>query len=306
VSALSDVGNAVFRDISVAGDVRDDPQWRALLGQGRKRRRVKHTPGGHQHNQDSHGNGNGNGVDVIPGDKLKLAGRIPLGDGEKLLSSRKIRTRTDFDSWDMVAAEVDTSTGRQVRLGVVANAKNWAGGPDLVRRQRVTELNERIHRIESGEDDVSNDLYEQLLDERSDLGNSDDDAYDRTVTLSPNDLASLRADVESGVEQAKAHAKAWEKFQADHEDAFAESDRLFQLGQRRPLTPEEEARAAEVNRTFQLFGETEMTHAEGIIPGGPEGDLAYEVLSNDEAEWTVRFGIRPPDANDNWFIGSSR
>ncbi len=232
---------------------------------------AKHLPG--RHRQDDHGHGAL--ADVIPGDKLNLAGRIQLGPGEKLLSSRKIRTRTDSDTFDLAAADVDTPQGRQIRLGVVAFAKNWAAGPDPVTARRKAELNQQIEALEDGPDLFGAELdhLDALREELDGLGSHYETRFDRTVTLTPDAVAAMRADIESGVAQARQLKKDFEKFWDDHAD-------------------DEE------------FGDTEVTHAEGILPGGPDGDLAYEVTSDDEAEWNVRIGIKPPDAKPNWYIGS--
>src|SRR5688572_24266345 len=143
--------------------------------------RAKHLLG--QHRQQDHA---GDGVpDIGALDKLKLAGRIQLGPGEKLLSSRKIRT--DDDSYDFLAAEIDTQNGRQVRLGIVdpENSKHWAAGPDPVRARRIAELDERIGRVEADEGDASSDEYERLLDERSEMGD-EDDGRNKTAILTPS------------------------------------------------------------------------------------------------------------------------
>ena len=215
------------------------------------------------------------GVAAAAADKLKLAGRIQLGPGEKLLSSRKIRTRTDADSWDLVAAEVDTPQGRQIRLGVVAFAKNWAAGPDPETARRKAELNQQIEALEDGPELFGDDLdsLDALREELEELGSHYETRYDRTVTLVPEAVAAMRADIEAGVTEARRLEKEFEKFWDDHADDVE-------------------------------FGDTEITHADGILHGGPDGDLAYEVISDDEARWNVRLGIKPPDAKPNWFIGS--
>lgn len=327
MSALSDLENLRLHDVADR-DVRDDPRWLALMGEGAVKAfladmAAKHLPG--RHPQDSHGNDNG--VDVPnPLDKLKLAGRIQLGPGEKLLSSRKFRTRTDSDSWDMVAAELDTPAGRRVRLGVVAEAKNWAGGPDRERQRRISELDERIERIEAGEENVSDETYDRLVEERSDLGHNDDDKYDRTVVLDPAAIGALRTALEDGAAKGRAHQKEDNEFWDSPEgvrlsELAGERDKRLAEFARKPsfmLTDEERRRRDDIQARFDaehgeelarlnaLAPDPEEVLAEGHLPGGPEGDLYYEVAGRDDGEggWDIRFGIKPPDADDGWYIGS--
>lgn len=80
---------------------------------------VKHLTG--RHDQGNHGHGNGLGVplvpDKIPGDKLKLAGRIHLEPGERLAASGLAKQSGQSDV-AMPVAVVVTPSGPQVRLGV--------------------------------------------------------------------------------------------------------------------------------------------------------------------------------------------
>lgn len=78
---------------------------------------LRHTPGGHQHNQLSHA-----------GDLLELAGRIDLGDGESLVSSGEIDPTEDAAR--VLYAVVDSPKGPQFRLGVLDpdGGDRWRAG----------------------------------------------------------------------------------------------------------------------------------------------------------------------------------
>lgn len=78
---------------------------------------LRHTPGGHQHNQLSHA-----------GDLLDLAGRIDLGDGESLVSSGEIDPTEDAAR--VLYAVVDSPKGPQFRLGVLDpdGGDRWRAG----------------------------------------------------------------------------------------------------------------------------------------------------------------------------------
>lgn len=74
------------------------------------------------HNQKSHGGDGVPGVDLKL-DKLKLAGRIKLDDGEELVSSDKVSL---FDG-HITMALLDTPSGPRLRLGLVGieDDKRW-------------------------------------------------------------------------------------------------------------------------------------------------------------------------------------
>ncbi len=83
MSALSDLENVDLRDVSVDGDVRDDPQWQALLGEDPakafpREMAAKHLPG--QHPQQAHA-----GVDVL--DVLGALDDLTVYQGDEYLDN---------------------------------------------------------------------------------------------------------------------------------------------------------------------------------------------------------------------------
>jgi hypothetical protein len=267
-------------------------------GQGPAPPVALHLPG--QHPQENHGDGDG--VDGIPGDKLKLAERIDLQPGEKLLSSQRIRTNAKVDGWDLMVAEVDTPGGRQIRLGIIepGDSKHWTAGPDPKRVKRIVELDTEIDRLESDPDlsEAESDRLEELRSERSDLQEFDRGNLNRTAFVEPEAIGKMRTDIDSGIEQAKAWSKKWRRLRDEYEDIQADDD----------ISGEErEERLARVEESFDALGDNDQYFLEGSIPGGNDGDLHYLVggVDDDEGGWKIELGIKPPDAKDSWYIGNN-
>lgn len=259
---------------------------------------VFHLPG--QHDQGNHGDGDG--TDVIPGDKLKLAGRIDLKPGEKLVSSQRIRTRADADGWDLMTAEVDTPNGRQVRLGIIHpdDSKRWTAGPDPKRTKRIAELEEEIDRLENGPDlsDSESDRLDELQSERNELLEFDEGNLNRTAFVEPASVKKMRADIDAGIERAKDWSKAWRRLSDEYDDVQSDDD----------LSGEEkEDRLARIEEQFNALGDNDQEFLAGSIPGGSEGDLHYLVGGIDDGEggWKIELGIKPPDAEEHWYIGEN-
>lgn len=134
-----------------------------------------------QHNQQDHAG------DASPGaDKLKLAGRIGLGPGQKLVSSRKV---TSSDNASAVLARIEGPDGPELRVGVVwdEDARRWgaankggtvkldaAGIADL--RTNMATMIENAQRLRKEHRDItakmdSDDLWDR---DRSDGSLTDD------------------------------------------------------------------------------------------------------------------------------------
>jgi ATP-dependent protease ClpP protease subunit len=80
-------------------------------------RRTRRAPRG-KYNPGQKRDDDGQWSDGIPGDKLKLAKRIQLGDGEVLRASRKLPVDGNSETVPLGAA-ISTQTGPEVRLGIV-------------------------------------------------------------------------------------------------------------------------------------------------------------------------------------------
>ncbi|GIH07412.1 hypothetical protein Rhe02_54790 [Rhizocola hellebori] len=256
----------------------------------------------------------GVGNDAIALDKLKLASRIQLGEGERLLSSRKFKAG-GAGSWDLLAAEVDTPNGREVRLGVVNpnDSKRWAGGADPKRDTRVREIDAEIERLEGKDDadftDEDDARRDELLEERASLiGDADEAGLNRTALLGPAAVAQLRDAIAVGQKAASKHSREADAFWSEHGDAWAaERDRLNQMtwGQ---LTDADKDRLLELDELLEAAPDWEATHAEGAIPASGDGDLVYSIEGgdfNDDEGWILRIGVRPRDADENWYPGFS-
>lgn len=270
-----------------------------------------------QHNQDSHGNDHAVPDVVGALDKLKLAGRIQLGEGEKLLSSRKFKS-SDSNSWDLLAADVDAPNGREVRLGVVKpdSSKRWSAGANSKRDERVREIDAELERLEATDADQS--LIDDLADERDELtGEADELGLNRTATVTPEGIGRLRSELAAGTERAQAHQKAYQAFwrtpdgrRLDELITLRDSDR----DSRGAITPEAEAsfdaqHGEEFRRLWALVPDSEAVFAEGAIPSPDAHDLVYSVASwdNGEGAWDVTIGVRPtdPEELDGWFPGTN-
>lgn len=269
---------------------------------GHDAKSFKHLPG--RHNQDDHG---GDATPDLGGlDKLKLASRIQLGEGEKLLSSRKFKTARDDGSMDLLAAEVDTPNGREVRLGVIDqdDSKRWAAGPDPQRTARMAEI--RAERDQLDEDDPR---FEELYDELAELeSEADDVGFNRTATLTPAAITQLHGTLAEAAAKAQEWSRAWRQFGQDHEAEISEHVDLAEVERRGgTLTSEQAARFAELSAILDGGPEWEPRFAEGTLSAGGDGDLAYLVqgFDGEEGDWRVDLGIRPRDEDDSWYPGSN-
>lgn len=239
--------------------------------------------------------------DLVPGDKLKLGKRIQLGEGEELLSSRKFKS-TDSSSWDLLAAEVDTPGGREVRLGVISpdNSRGWGGAPTANAAARHAELSELRDNMDE------DDPRFEALDEEIDALSGAAGGLDRTAVVSPAAVAQLREAVVAGEKSARKLSKEVDAFWAKHGDDWDEREKLITTpwGQ---LSEADKDRIVELDDIFENTPDWEVTHAEGVISAGGDGDLVYSVEGNDSGEgdesWSLRLGIRPRDADEDWYPG---
>lgn len=150
------LGAAVLADLQLR---REDPYSPASLALD-VRRELRHTPGGHMHNQLAHG-----------GDLLDLAGRIELGDGETFLSSGRLDPdgAGSDPAADVLFAVVNTPRGTRVRVGVIPfedvprwRAGNKGGTADLDMGQvgefhtRLSQMNGQAKAAAKRADDVWN------------------------------------------------------------------------------------------------------------------------------------------------------
>lgn len=221
-------------------------------------------------------------------DKLKLADRIKLGPGERLMGSAKIGVEDESET-EMFMAAIDGPGGPELRIGVPA--------PDY----GDVEYDDEGNPIES-------------------VTWSGDDPSD-TVRLDRAGQEQLRTELGRHAETAKAR-------RAEAERNFAEIDRLEERyhrlhdkarDRRDPETlviaPEDRAKIDAVQAEleplydWQNSFEPDDSIAEGIIPGvAGYGDLAYHVEGADDGKfgWTFRFAVKPPDAPAGWSMYDAR
>jgi 2'-5' RNA ligase len=298
VEELTDrVGPITFDRLRVAfaGEVTDIP----LAGRALERTYVRDDEG-------QFADIPGVGDDAVKlADKLKLGSRIQLGEGERLLSSRKFKTDRDDGSMDMLAAEVETPSGREVRIGIIDadDSKRWPGGPDSKRDARVAEI--RAERAELDEDDPR---FEQLGEELDGIeSEADQGGLNRTGALTPAALGELHATLDAAATKAREWSKAWNKFWDDHDDEANEQSQLATLDHRGSLTAEQTARFAELNVILDRSPEWQPTFAEGFVPVHGGGQLAYKVqgFDGEGGRWRIDLGIRPDGEDDSWYPGAN-
>lgn len=302
MSALSDVENLRLHDIA-DGDVRDDPRWLALMGEGALKAflaeiAAKHLPG--QHNQDSHGNDHG--VDVIPGDKLRGAGRIDLAPGERLLRSDRMRG----DNGRAWLAVTEKDGKRSLRIGL-GNAnfgtRSDGNGPWRAAQDRSYEINEEREELRARREELENEIEAlegdaganpaAIAERRAQLEELENADVDEVF---PNGHTAI-LDEQSAKRLRETLAKALDDGEAMQNGFDERDDRIDELEKRRNelrkivervFTDEEDAEwdrltaeieaieAQEPPRPAQGF----WTLAEGSIPG-QWANVHYEVYLDD-------------------------
>jgi hypothetical protein len=239
------------------------------------------------------------------------------------VGSRKFKS-SDSSSWDLLAAEVDTPGGREVRLGVVNpdDSKRWSAGPNPKTAARVAAIDSEMDALnEQGEStwtDAQSGRYEELGDERGELESEADElGMNRTATLTPDGAGQLRAGIAAGAERGQAHQKEYQAFW-DSPDGL----RLTELGdirdrdrdRRGMIPPESQARfdaehGEEFRRLWAMVPDSELVFAEGVIPSPDSRDLVWSVEGWDsgEGDWQVVLGVRPtdPELLDGWYPGAN-
>lgn len=239
-----------------------------------RQRLAKYDPLQKRDDEGKWTDGPGGGVD-----KLKLASRIQLGEGERLLSSRKFKSTYEYDTRALLAAEVDGPNGREVRLGIIDsdNAKQWkAAPPSPEAARRHAQLNAQLEDMD--EDDPA---YDELWEERNAL-EGEVLGTDTTAVVSPASVGAMHAELTAGVDVAKRWARGWDRFWADNPDpSQAEIDAM---------------------------GDPDDHLMEGSVPVDGGRTLHYRIVADGEespATWKAEFGVRPADADEGWHIGYS-
>jgi HK97 family phage prohead protease len=215
----------------------------------------RHLPG--KHNQDSHADGTGQAKAAA--DKLKLAGRIELKPGEKLVASDRVKrsSRANVTNVGMLAA-TDGPDGFRLRLGIVFNedAGKWRG---------------------------------------ANRGG--------TLSMSKEDVAKVVDELESVDAKATDRAKLMKK-------QIAQFDQLADIADDKDRDPGDRAAAeAKLDALGEQMGDRDQVVAEGVIPAGEWGDLAFRVQLVDDdvgGKWGMDIAVRPPDAGDDWQISEEQ
>lgn len=198
-------------------------------------------------------------------DKLGLAMRIVLGPGERLVSSARLPVNP-LSSRTAVLAVTRDDRGPHVRLGFVAeeHARTWAGA-------------------------------------------------NRGGTVLLDGAGTTRLD--ATLVELERSANAWgDDFRAladERDEVNSRRSQLLGMRDRQgrvTRTPEQEAelelltgRIDELNERWDKT-DGDAVIAQGIIPGGDWGDIAYHLAGTDDSDggWELQLAVRPADAPAGW------
>jgi hypothetical protein len=219
-------------------------------------------------------------------DVLKLAGKIELADGEKLLGSNKI----DGDQGTVRLALVGHGDRRSLRMGIGGagfggrsdGAGPWRGGPD-----RTAETNAEQKRLRDEQDAIGKELdrldadphadpgrkaaLRKRFDEIDDMGTGDVYASGYTAKVDPAGSARLQAELSAALDAATKEEKRQNK-------VFDEIERLdAQPG----LTDAEQERLDALQAEADGFAAGQYVYGEGTVPG-EWADVHWRVVMDDD------------------------
>lgn len=211
-------------------------------------------------------------------DKLKLAGRIRLGEGERLAGSDRVAGRRGPN--DVVMALTHSGEGPQLRLGVVneGDARKWSAGnrgatavlgPDGMARlqQAMTEATTagQKHRRDYNEQADALDAEAERLQQR--------EIELLQMTIGPPAPGGSREAI--------------------------------------PLPPELRTELDQVRQRLAVlddeYPDADDEIASGVIEGTRWGDLVWRVSGVDDTEggWDVELVVRPADAAADWSMSQA-
>jgi hypothetical protein len=279
-----------------------DPQARhrllAVLGlvDGPPRSVTRHAT----HNQKDHAGDRTPNVGSAL-DKLKLAGRIDLDDGEELLSSGKL----DADNGAVRVAH--TRRGGQPSLRFAAEAYGGEGMPKWSgNRPRTAELQAERERLDAERDQLDEDdpRYDELTEQLDTLGEGDDWSTARLDAARAEEFRTrLRAALAGAAEAEKAENKRYDEI----DRLERERDKL-RGDPTRKWTAEEEAwwdsltEQIETLESGTAVGFAEFDE-EGVV-AGEWSDIHYHVYFEDFEEvdsgTTALIGVKPHGVEPDW------
>ncbi len=246
-------------------------------------------------------------------DRLKLAGRIHVEPGERLVGSAKV----DTESGNIRLASVERNGHRSLRIGIgngVFGTRDSEEGPWTGAPGNLAELNAERAKLRAEEEELQNRWDEATPEERPAIERRLDeldetskekiypDGY--TAHLDPAQAKQLRDALGALIPKAAETEKQVNAHFDELDRLEAERDKL--RGMSRKWTPEEDARWDDLTaqiETLQAKGSPHVgpsgwaTFGEGMIPG-QWGNVHYEAYLDDPSVGTeVRLAVVPHDGS---------
>lgn len=237
-------------------------------------------------------------------DALKLAGKIDLAPGEKLLGSSKV----DSGGGGIRMALTENGDGkRMLRLGAGTEGYGrrdpdlgtaaWDGNPtreplSSTERQRLNDESAALDHEYEGASPARQAEIDARLEEIQALEQADDVGFNGTAVLDAYSMERLAAKVrpamDEAVEQERAENAAWDEIEDLEAKGNPDPERMAQL--RRIVEPAGRDRG--------------IVFDEGILPGSKWGDVHYSVELDDPSVGAyLTIGVAPKGAPDDWGNG---
>jgi hypothetical protein len=228
-------------------------------------------------------------------DKLNLAGRIDLDDGEELLSSGKVNSETGA-----VRVAVTRRDGQpSIRFAADvsdAGLPKWSGN-----KPRTADIHAERERIDAERDllDEDDPRYDELTEQLAALGEGDDWS---TARLDPATADQLRTQLRDALAAAGEAEKAEKKRFGEVDRLERERDKLRHMG--RVWTDEEDARWDSLTAQIgALESEFKGFDAQGVV-AGEWGDIHYNVYFEElDSGPTAAIGVKPHGVGPDWEDG---
>lgn len=236
-------------------------------------------------------------------DTLRLAGRIDLAPGERLVGSGRV----DSSQGGLRMAVTETAGRRMVRLGLGPEGYGqrdrdegiaaWDGNPSappLTPTEREI-LAAESDSLEDQYDGASPDRQEEIetrLDEIRERLTTDRIGFNGTAELDEYSMRRLadriRPALAEAEEQLNRENAAYAELEELELDPDADPARLAELRQRARVDPDSP-------------GYHGITFDEGVVPGSRWGDVHFGVdLSDSTSGVEIRLGVTPKGAPDDW------
>jgi hypothetical protein len=257
----------------------------ALRAELERRGIRRHSPGGHPHNQQDHAGDAGSAIK----DALKLAGRIDLAPGERLVGSSKV----DGDGGTVRLAWTERDGRRRLRLGIGDadfggrddEAGPWRAGPDHTADENRRRAAQRQELAELEALDKRTPEQDRRLDELANVSTADVEPAGYTANLDEAAAGTLADELRGALDQAEAVYKSENAYYDRIDDIERERNKLKFMD--RKWTAEEEARWDNLTAQLEQLKANPPTRPaqgyyefDGVIPG-EWADVHYSVTFDD-------------------------